>query len=31
MHLAGTILMCELGYDVFQRVIRERLSDMQAA
>ena len=28
MHLAGTILMCELGHDVFSRVIRERLTEM---
>jgi len=29
MHLAGTILMCELGHDeVFSRVIRERLEDL---
>lgn len=28
MHLAGTVLMCELGHDVFSRVIRERLTEM---
>lgn len=30
MHLAGTILMCELGHDVFTSVIRDRLAEMQA-
>lgn len=30
MHLAGTILMCELGHDVFTGVIRDRLAEMQA-
>lgn len=29
MHLAGTILMCELGHDVFSGIIRDRLADMQ--
>ena len=29
MHIAGTILMCELGHDVFTTVIRDRLSEMQ--
>ena len=29
LHLSGTVLMCELGYDVFENVIRDRLEDMQ--
>ena len=29
LHLSGTILMCELGHDVFANLIRDRLADMQ--
>jgi len=29
MHLAGTILMCELGHEVFSKVIGERLFEMK--
>ena len=28
LHLSGTILMCELGHDVFDSVIRNRLAEM---
>ena len=31
MHLAGTILMCELGHEVFSGIIRDRLADMQTS
>ena len=31
LHLAGTILMCELGHDVFTSIIRDRLSEMQTS
>ena len=30
MHLSGTILMCELGHDVFTGIIRDRIAEMQA-
>ena len=29
LHLSGSVLMCELGHDVFETVIRDRLIDMQ--
>lgn len=29
MHLSGTILMCEMGHDVFTNVIQQRLQEMQ--
>lgn len=29
LHLSGTILMCELGHDVFKTVIRDRVAEME--
>ena len=29
LHLSGTVLMCEMGHDVFTGVIRDRLAEMQ--
>ncbi len=29
LHLSGTILMCEMGHDVFTNVIQQRLQEMQ--